>query len=204
MFQVGEVARQLGLNPQTLYFYERIGLIPSPQRTEAGYRLFSQQDVERLAFISRAKFLGLSLEEIKEILVLKDGRSLTCHVVYDRLQKKVEEIEATIRQLQLLRDELAPLVERCYENLQISDRECIVLDETNCDRASYERKIVMNTLRVEILGTGCKKCQQLEANARTAIAALNIEAEVLHITDPIEIAQRGVMSTPALTKLSYI
>jgi hypothetical protein len=125
-------------------------------------------------------------------------------VVYDRLQKKVEEIEATIRQLQLLRDELAPLVERCYENLQISDRECIVLDETNCDRASYERKIVMNTLRVEILGTGCKKCQQLEANARTAIAALNIEAEVLHITDPIEIAQRGVMSTPALTKLSYI
>ncbi len=57
----------------------------------------------------------------------------------------------------------------------------------------------MNPITVEVLGTGCKKCQQLEANARDAIAALNLEAEVLHITDPIEIAKRGVMSTPVLT-----
>ncbi|MFW6358632.1 MAG: thioredoxin family protein [Chroococcales cyanobacterium] len=57
----------------------------------------------------------------------------------------------------------------------------------------------MSVCKVEVLGTGCKKCQQLEVNAREAIAALNLEAEVLHITDPIEIAQRGVMSTPALS-----
>ncbi|MGB8685750.1 MAG: thioredoxin family protein [Microcoleus sp.] len=57
----------------------------------------------------------------------------------------------------------------------------------------------MTTIRVEVLGTGCKKCQQLEANAKEAIATLNLDAEILHITDPIEIAKRGVMSTPALT-----
>jgi small redox-active disulfide protein 2 len=57
----------------------------------------------------------------------------------------------------------------------------------------------MNPIKVEVLGTGCKKCQQLEANARDAIATLNLEAEILHITDPVEIAKRGVMSTPALT-----
>lgn len=57
----------------------------------------------------------------------------------------------------------------------------------------------MSSIQVEVLGTGCKKCQQLEANAREAIAALDLEAEVFHITDPIEIAKRGVMSTPALT-----
>ncbi len=57
----------------------------------------------------------------------------------------------------------------------------------------------MKTIKIEVLGTGCKKCQQLEANAKDAIAALNLEAEILHITDPIEIAKRGVMSTPALT-----
>lgn len=57
----------------------------------------------------------------------------------------------------------------------------------------------MNPITVEVLGTGCKKCQQLEANARAAILTLNLEAEILHITDPIEIAKRGVMSTPALT-----
>lgn len=53
-------------------------------------------------------------------------------------------------------------------------------------------------LTIEILGTGCKKCQQLEVNARTAAKALNQEAEVSHITDPIAIATRDVMSTPAL------
>ncbi len=57
---------------------------------------------------------------------------------------------------------------------------------------------IMAELTVEILGTGCKKCQQLEANAREAVAALGIEASVYHITDAAEIAQRGVMRTPAL------
>jgi small redox-active disulfide protein 2 len=56
----------------------------------------------------------------------------------------------------------------------------------------------MNMIEVEVLGTGCKKCQQLEANAKEAIAKLGIDAEVIHITDVIEIAKRGVMSTPAL------
>ena len=56
----------------------------------------------------------------------------------------------------------------------------------------------MSTLKLEILGSGCQKCQQLEANVKSAIASLNIEAEVSHIKDPIDIAKRGVMSTPAL------
>ena len=57
----------------------------------------------------------------------------------------------------------------------------------------------MDTIKIEILGTGCKKCQQLEANAKQAVVNLNLMAEVLHITDPVEIAMRGVMSTPAMT-----
>lgn len=56
----------------------------------------------------------------------------------------------------------------------------------------------MNAIKIEILGTGCKKCQQLEANAQEALANLNLTAEVLHITDPVEIAMRGIMSTPAM------
>lgn len=56
----------------------------------------------------------------------------------------------------------------------------------------------MSTIKVEVLGSGCKKCQQLEANAKAAIATLGVEAELFHITDVIEIAKRGVMSTPAL------
>ncbi|WP_017294655.1 thioredoxin family protein [Geminocystis herdmanii] len=54
------------------------------------------------------------------------------------------------------------------------------------------------TLKLEILGTGCKKCQQLESNAKNAVENLNLTADINHITDSIEIATRGVMSTPAL------
>jgi len=54
------------------------------------------------------------------------------------------------------------------------------------------------TLKVEILGTGCKKCQQLEANAKEAIAHRQLDAEIVHITDTMEIVKRGVMKTPAL------
>ncbi|MEG5038759.1 MULTISPECIES: thioredoxin family protein [unclassified Microcoleus] len=57
----------------------------------------------------------------------------------------------------------------------------------------------MKAIEIEILGSGCKKCQQLEANAKQAVTNLNLNAEILHITDPIEIAKRGVMSTPAMT-----
>ncbi|MCL6435059.1 MAG: thioredoxin family protein [Leptolyngbyaceae cyanobacterium HOT.MB2.61] len=56
----------------------------------------------------------------------------------------------------------------------------------------------MNPIKVEILGTGCKKCQQLEANAKEAIAHRQLEAEVAHITDTMEIVKRGVMKTPVL------
>ncbi len=59
-------------------------------------------------------------------------------------------------------------------------------------------ELTMTQLTVEILGTGCKKCQQLEANAKEAIATLNLEATVLHVTDPMKIAERGAMKTPAL------
>lgn len=131
MFHVGEVSHRLGLNPQTLYFYERVGLIPPPQRTEAGYRLFSQQDMERIAFIVRAKSLGLSLDEIKGILALKDGRSLTCKVVYERLNQKVQDIEEKIRQLRSLQNELVPLLEQCHININHPDptHQCVALEQ---------------------------------------------------------------------------
>jgi small redox-active disulfide protein 2 len=57
----------------------------------------------------------------------------------------------------------------------------------------------MDTIKIEILGSGCKKCQQLEANTKETVTGLNLTADVSHITDPIDIAKRGVMSTPALT-----
>jgi DNA-binding transcriptional MerR regulator len=117
MLQVGEISRRLGLNPQTLYFYERIGLIPKPKRTRSGYRLFTEQDVERLSFIDRAKALGLTLNEIQEILALQDGHALPCHEVRERLLNKADQIKETITRLQELHGELLSLVGCCENNL---------------------------------------------------------------------------------------
>ena len=130
MLQVGEVSRKLGVNPQTLYFYERIGLIPPPKRTSSGYRLFSERDIERLAFITQTKALGLTLDEIKEILMFQDGKLLTCSEFKERFSEKVQKIEANIRQLISLRDQLLPLIDLCQANLDSSSLsgKCPALD----------------------------------------------------------------------------
>ncbi len=126
MLKVSEVSQLLGINSQTLYFYERIGLIPPPQRSRSGYRLFCEEDIERLRFITRTKALGLTLDEIKEILTLKEGQSLTCRAVHERLAAKLTQIESQIQQLQALQHELKPLLERCQ--VADPDRTCVVLD----------------------------------------------------------------------------
>lgn len=133
MLHVGEASRRLGVNPQTLYFYERIGLIPPPKRTDTGYRLFDEQDIERLSFISRAKTLGLTLDEIKELLTLQEGKTLSCQEVYERLFKKLQQIDENIRQLQALRDELIPLLEIAQKNANCTEQgsQCVLLKPTN-------------------------------------------------------------------------
>lgn len=137
MMQVKNVAHHLGLNPQTLYFYERIGLIPPPPRTGAGYRLFSQQDVERLAFITHAKTLGLSLDEIRDVLTLKEEGSLSCKAVYERLWAKVQDIQAQIEKLQALHDDLMPLMVECKDRVDILEERgltCTVLDQPRLEQ----------------------------------------------------------------------
>jgi DNA-binding transcriptional MerR regulator len=133
MLKIGQVAQKLGLNPQTLYFYERIGLISSPRRTEAGYRMYNKGDIERLSFITRAKALGLTLEEIKDLLTLQSGENLYCGEVYKRLLNKMQQIEEQIAQLQALKAELLPLLERCRVNAEHNGKNspCVVFEASN-------------------------------------------------------------------------
>lgn len=144
MLKVGQVAQQLGINPQTLYFYERIGLIKSPTRTEAGYRLFDEQDIQRLSFISHAKSLGLSLKEIKELLKLQDGQALSCQEVYLLLLDKVQQIDRQIEQLEALKTELLPLLEQCRIKVENNgpNHKCVVLlnnDSEVCSDLSSQK-----------------------------------------------------------------
>lgn len=133
MFQVGEVSRRLGLNPQTLYFYERIGLMPSPKRTTGGYRLYDRADLERLSFITQAKALGVSLDDIKELLMLQDRQQLSCQEVYARLVKKVEQIDEMIAKLQTLKAQLIPFLDQCQQGLEQlqAEQQCVVFQKNS-------------------------------------------------------------------------
>lgn len=101
--RIGELAEVLGLNPKTIRYYEQIGLLPQPQRTRAGYRLYSDADLERLRFIVRAKAVGLSLDEIREVLELRRAGQQPCaHVValLDEHLAGVEEQLGSLREVQ--------------------------------------------------------------------------------------------------------
>ena len=107
---VGEVARRLRLNPRTLRYYERIGVLPPAKRSRAGYRLYGPADVARLAFIGKAKRLGLTLDEIKEVLALRDADRAPCERVSQVVEAKLAAIEGQLRALTELRGELQGLL----------------------------------------------------------------------------------------------
>ena len=75
---IGELAKEMGVNPKTIRFYEEIGLMPAPDRTPSGYRQFSDDDLERLRFIRSAQRLNLRLPEIQEILALRERGRRPC------------------------------------------------------------------------------------------------------------------------------
>ncbi len=70
--RIGELGERLGVNTKTIRYYESIGLVPEPERTSSGYRIYSEADVERLVFIKSAQRLGLALDEVREILALRE------------------------------------------------------------------------------------------------------------------------------------
>ncbi|HEY83351.1 MAG TPA: MerR family transcriptional regulator [Dehalococcoidia bacterium] len=105
---IGELARMLQLNSKTIRYYEEVGLLPAPRRSESGYRLYSSYEVERLRLVRRARLLGLSLAEVKEIVGYAiDGR---CGEMEERLlwlvEAKLGEVDQRIDDLVSFRDSL--------------------------------------------------------------------------------------------------
>ena len=105
---IGELAKELHINPKTIRYYEEVGLLSKPRRSESGYRLYSEHEIERLRLVTRAKLLGLSLAEIKELVEYAvDGR---CNALEQRLLSLVEtklgEIDQKMRDLATFREEL--------------------------------------------------------------------------------------------------
>ncbi|MFA5564695.1 MAG: heavy metal-responsive transcriptional regulator [Acidimicrobiia bacterium] len=107
--RIGELANQLGLNPRTIRYYESIGLLPEPARTPSGYRDYDERAGELLTFIRTAQGLGITLDEIREILAVRDRGQQPCSYVRDLLRQQVDDIDERIAELGRLRNELVTL-----------------------------------------------------------------------------------------------
>jgi MerR family mercuric resistance operon transcriptional regulator len=110
---IGQVAKRAGIGVETVRFYEREGLLEEPERKPSGYRQFDEGIVARLRFIRRAKELGFTLHEIKELLSLKLDPSTTCADVKNRAEAKIADIEAKVDSLMRMKQALVKLTKAC-------------------------------------------------------------------------------------------
>lgn len=123
---IGQVAREAGVGVETIRFYERVGLLEEPPRRQSGYRQYSPDAVKRIRFIKRAKELGFSLKEIKELLYLRVDTSTSCGAVKRRAEAKISDIERKVQDLQRMKRALVKLAAACSGRGPIS--ECPILD----------------------------------------------------------------------------
>jgi len=122
---IGDVAAVTGLPPKTIRYYEDIHLV-RPARSSNGYRDFSDQDTHKLAFLSRARSLGFSIEECRTLLSLYEDRDRASAEVKRIAEEHLSSIAAKITELETLRSTLQTLVRRCHGD----DRpECPILDD---------------------------------------------------------------------------
>ena len=123
---IGQVAKQAGVNVETVRYYERQGLIPEPPRQASGYRQYNPDFVKRIQFIKRAQSLGFSLKEISELLALRVVSDIACDDVKQHAEKKMADIEKKIQSLERIKTALAELVTCCERREQSSD--CPILE----------------------------------------------------------------------------
>jgi MerR family copper efflux transcriptional regulator len=110
---IGRIAQSAGVAIDTIRFYEREGLLPEPRRRPSGYREYDQATVSRLRFIRRAKDLGFTLDEIRELLALSADRNDGVEGVRERAAARLRAIDERIAELQRVRDGLSELVDAC-------------------------------------------------------------------------------------------
>ncbi len=121
--KAGTVAKMAGVGVQTLHYYERVGLLQKPKRSAANYRLYSPEAIRRVRFIKKAQAVGLTLEETKQILDLKDRGRAPCRKVAELGEKHLQEIDARLTQLRGYRRALAQAVST-WRGENATEREC--------------------------------------------------------------------------------
>lgn len=123
--QRGQLASRTGCHPETIRFYEKIGLLSDPPRSASGYRIYDENDVRRLCFILRARELGFGIEEIRDLLHLVDCKSQTCAEVQRRTEPHLADVRSKIVDLQRIEAILGTMISQCSGD---DVPECPILD----------------------------------------------------------------------------
>lgn len=123
---IGQVASAAAVNIQTVRYYERRGLVPTPRRTPAGYRQYAEDVVARLRFIKHAQELGFSLREIQELLGLRVRHGAACDTVERKTRQKIEVVEQRISDLKRMKRTLERLAGACAARRPTDD--CPILE----------------------------------------------------------------------------
>lgn len=111
LYQIGEVSKVTGVSVHTIRYYEKIGLIHKPQRTQGDFRKYPKEEIEKIIFIKQAQSFGLTLDEINKIMCCsKQGLTPCCKMITDVLTGKLKEFEAKIKELQQMKKRLKKLV----------------------------------------------------------------------------------------------
>lgn len=113
---IGNLARAAGTTVETIRYYERIGILPAAERVGTGmYRAYDAQQLARLSFVRRARDLGFSLDQVRDLLALSDDKDRPCATVDGIARDHLKHVEGKIRDLQALRSELRSIVGQCRE-----------------------------------------------------------------------------------------
>jgi MerR family mercuric resistance operon transcriptional regulator len=120
-YTIGAIAKEVGVNLETVRYYERTGLLPKPPRNDSGYRQFPEETAVRLRFIRNAQHLGFSLREIRELLSLRLIPDSACLDVKEKAEAKIAKIDRKIIELKSLRNALKELSARCSQAAPINE-----------------------------------------------------------------------------------
>ena len=110
---IGALSKRTGCNVETIRFYERIGIMPKPARTQAGHRVFTQDHLKRLTFVRRSRELGFTLDQVRNLLSLVDSDDYTCDEVKEMTLEHMGDVRYKIADLRKLERVLNDMVSQC-------------------------------------------------------------------------------------------
>jgi DNA-binding transcriptional MerR regulator len=133
--KIGEASKLSGVGVEALRFYERSGLLGRPARTESGYRLYTEDILDRLAFIKRAQVLGFSLDEIKQIIAEREAGQSPCAHVRAVVRRRLAELDERMREMRLYRKELAGALAEWEQQGDAEGHVCGLIEKTEIHHA---------------------------------------------------------------------